>query len=57
MPQMMLELHDECKKGRFFMTWIAALEEAEILCCVISDTSTSLIILPQALPLQICPGA
>jgi hypothetical protein len=49
--------HDEGKSGRFFVTSVAVLEEAEILCTVFSDTGTGTIIPPKA-PLQrICPGA
>jgi hypothetical protein len=47
----------KAKAADFFVTSVAALEEAEILCTVFSDTCTGTIIPPQA-PLQrICPGA
>ncbi len=35
----MLLLHDEDKIGRFLITWIAPLEEAElVVCTLVSDT-------------------
>ncbi len=37
-------LLDEGKIGRFFLESVAALEEAELLCTIISDTNTGLII-------------
>jgi hypothetical protein len=41
-------LHDENKTGRFLVTWIAVLEEAELLPTVVSYTGTDMTILPQA---------
>jgi hypothetical protein len=47
----------KAKAAEFFVTSVAALEEAEILCTVFSDTDTGMIIPSQA-PLQrICPSA
>ncbi len=39
------------------MTSMAALEGAELLCTIVSDTGTGMIILPQAPLPSICPGA
>jgi hypothetical protein len=41
-------LHDDGKNGRFSMTSVAALEEAKLLCTVVSNTGTGTIIPPQA---------
>jgi hypothetical protein len=49
--------HNKGKSSRFFVTSVAALEEAEILCTVFSDTGTGTIIPPQAPLQQICPSA
>jgi hypothetical protein len=46
----------KAKSADFFVILAAALEEAEILCTVVSDTSTDMIIPPQALLPQNCPG-
>jgi hypothetical protein len=53
----MPELYDVGKIHRFFKPSVATLEEAELLCTLVSDTGTSMIILLQE-PLQgICSGA
>jgi hypothetical protein len=49
-------LNDEVKNGRFFITSIAALEEAELLLTVVLNTGTGTIIPPQALVPRICTG-
>jgi hypothetical protein len=54
---MALYLTMKAKVADFFVTSVEALEEAEILCTVFSDTGTGTIILPQASLKQICPGA
>jgi hypothetical protein len=41
-------LHDVGKISKFFMTSVVALEGAELLCTIVSDTGTGTIILPQA---------
>jgi uncharacterized protein (DUF1919 family) len=51
-----LACHNKGKIGRFFMTSVVALEDAELLCTVVSDTCTGTII-PSQLPLpRTCPG-
>jgi hypothetical protein len=50
------ELNDAGKIGRFFITSVAALEEAELLCTVALETSTGTIIPPQAPVPRIFPG-
>jgi hypothetical protein len=51
-----LVLIDEGKIGRFFITSVAVLEEAELLCTVALETGTVMIIPPQAPLPPICPG-
>jgi hypothetical protein len=51
------EPHNEGKIGRFFMTLVEGLEEAEFLCTVISGTGTDMIIPPQMPIPQIFPGS
>jgi hypothetical protein len=49
--------NNEGKIRRLFMTLVAALEEAELLCTVTSDTGTDMIIPPQVPVPRIFPGA
>jgi hypothetical protein len=49
-------LNDEGKIGRFFITSVASLEEAELLFTVVLDTDTGTIILPQVPVPHICTG-
>jgi hypothetical protein len=49
-------LNDEGKIGRFFITSVAALEKAELLCTVVLDTGTGTIIPLQALVPRIFTG-
>jgi hypothetical protein len=53
----MLLLHDEDQIGRYFMTSLGVIEEAELLCTAVSDTSTDVNILPQAPVSRLCLGA
>jgi hypothetical protein len=46
----------KAKLADFFVTLAAALEEAEILCTVVSDSGTDMIIRPQAPLPQNCPS-
>jgi hypothetical protein len=50
-------LHDKDKIGRFFMTSLGAIEEAELLSTAVSGTGTDVIILPQAPVPRLCPSA
>jgi hypothetical protein len=45
------------KLAYFLMTFLLAIEEAELLCTVVSDTGTDVIILPQAPVLRLCPSS
>jgi hypothetical protein len=45
------------KLADLFVTSVAALETAEILCTIVSDTGKDMIVLPQAQLPRICPGA
>ncbi len=47
----------KAKSEVFFMTLVPALEEAELLCTVISGTGTDIIIPPQVSVPRIFPGA
>jgi hypothetical protein len=49
-------LNDKGKISRFFIISVAALEEAELLCTVVLDTSTGTIIPPQVPAPRICTG-
>jgi hypothetical protein len=49
--------HDEGKIGRFCMPLVAALEEAELLCTVVSGTGKDMIIPPQMPGPRIFSGA
>jgi hypothetical protein len=44
----MLELHEEGKSGKFFMTSAVALEEVKIIFTIISYPNTEIIIPPRA---------
>jgi hypothetical protein len=50
-----LVLNNEGKIGSFFITSVAVLEEAELLCTVALETGTGTIIPPQAPVRRICP--
>jgi transcriptional regulator of met regulon len=50
-------LNDEGKTGRSFIKLVAALEEAELLCTVVLNTSTGAVIPPQAPLPRICSDA